>query len=525
MRLLGAGVKMARGEKDWYKVLETVQKCIRLAQGTNNPHEKALAWSKAREIATKNGILNYFTEREMHMATGDRDRDDRRGRDDDRGRGRDDDRDRGRDGDRGGSRPGFKYRERSTEAVNKRATQQGGMYDSIILPKFPTFTPAEGVNELRILPPTWDDVEKYGDHYGTDIYIHRNVGPDGQTYLCRAKMLGEECAICDARHDLEAAGAPLEESNELKVGKQVALYVIDRKDESAGPLVWTMSWTLDKDIAILSVDRKTGKAVLVDDPNDGFDIEFMREGKGLKTKYNGMQIARRPSPISENSKLQDRWLQFIQDNPIPSTFQFYENEYMKTVYSGKKEEKDPMEERDRRPGRHDDDRGRDRDRGRDDDRGGRDRDDRRGRDEDRRGSDRDERPSRDRDDDRGRGRDREEPRGRDDDRGRDRDDTRRDPDKKDDARGRGKDRDEGRDNSKGDERGERAPRERMQGRDRDRGKERDEPSGKKGADLDDDIPSEGRKDKGGSGDDEDGPKGDAGNARDRLRERLAKSRK
>lgn len=243
----------------------------------------------------------------------------------------------------------FVYTPRDTSAVQKRATQQGGMYDTFFDSRFTKFKADAGYNCIRILPPGWEGA----DHFGYDYFLHSNVGPDNSQYLCLDKMAdlanskgleGGRCPICEERRRLEREGE-IEEANQMKASRRVGVWVIDRNNERDGPKFYDMSWTMDKDIASLQINKRTGEAILIDDPEEGYDFEFQREGTGLNTRYIGKQIARQQSPISDDRKQQDAWLEFISDHPIPDALNFYDYEYIAKVFSGKAPvEKDEEEE-------------------------------------------------------------------------------------------------------------------------------------------------------------------------------------
>lgn len=295
----------------------------------------------------------------------------RGGRDDDRGgrRGRDDD-DRG--GRRGGSR--FQYRERDASSARKRAESSGKDFDRYLQDVADAYAVNDGDNVVRLLPPTWDDAE----HYGHDIYVHYEIGPDKGTYLCLNKMKGEKCPICEERKRAQNEGDE-EYAKKLEPKKRVLVYVIDRNKEKEGIKVWAMPWTLDRDIVKVSVDKRTGEVLPIDHPDDGYDVMFERTGKGPRTEYVGVSIDRKSSPLDD-----DKALDFAQEHPLPTLLKFYSYDHIASVFGGGSPSAGG---RDR--GRDDDD---DDDRGRSgssrSDRGGRDRDDRgsgrRGDDDDRR---------------------------------------------------------------------------------------------------------------------------------------------
>lgn len=282
-------------------------------------------------------------------------RDDDRGRrrsrdDDDRGRGRDRDDDRGsrrgRDDDRGGRRGGFQYHERSADSYKRRGEQGGSDFDKYLNDAIKMYKTAEGDNTIRILPPTWNDAE----HFGYDIYVHYGVGPDNQTYLCLHKMKGEPCPICDERERAQKDGDQ-EYADKLKPAKRVLVYIIDRNNEKDGPVVWSMPWTVDRDLCKLVVDKRTGELLPIDHPEKGYDVEFERKGKGDRTQYIGLAIARRESDLGNS-----RWLDQIQEHSIPDSLIFYEYDHIAKVFGGSsgKRSHNRDDDRDRGRGKGDD---------------------------------------------------------------------------------------------------------------------------------------------------------------------------
>jgi hypothetical protein len=307
-----------------------------------------------------------------------RDRDDDRGRDRDRSSSRDRDDDRGsrsrsredeRGGSRGASRGGFSYQRRSAEQVNKRASMGGKDFDVLFRDDIPSFKPNDGPNTVRILPPTWPNP----DHYGLDLWVHYGIGPDNQAYLCLHKMKGEACPICEEHERARRAGEDEDYVKSLEPTRRVLMYLVDRDHEKDGVQAWAAPWTIDRDITKISVDRRTQDVLPIDDPDDGYDVEFERTGKGMTTKYVGVAIARRESPLGKAA-----WLDFAVENPLPDMLVYMDYDHIAKVLGGggghrTRAEKDG-DARDRRDDR--DSRSRDRD---DDRRGSRDRD----RDEDR----------------------------------------------------------------------------------------------------------------------------------------------
>jgi hypothetical protein len=332
-----------------------------------------------------------------------------RGRD--RGGDRDDDREErgGRGGaSRGGGKSkggGFSYRGRSGEEVARRAKQSSGRYDSFLTEEVTWYKPHDGENHVRIIPwlngddPDFDAlIEKWGSHWGIDIIVHRNVGPDNGTYLCNDKMNGEPCPPCDAYRDGE---------DDLRGSDRVLCWLVDRKAEKSGVQLWAMPLGNSKDISAVSQVKGSGAVLLIDDPEEGYDIYFEREGEKKRTKYKRFEVDRDPSPLHENEKKQADWLEYVTERRLPDLLKFYDAEYLDKVLSGQssksEDDEDGGGERSSRRGRGRDDgeeETSDRRRGRDSDRGS----SRRGRGGDDGEEEASERPSR-----RGRGEPEEEP--------------------------------------------------------------------------------------------------------------------
>lgn len=225
----------------------------------------------------------------------------------------------------------FKYRERSREEVDRRAAQQGGLYDNYFKPHIPApFTPQKD-NLIRFLPPTWEGAE----HYGLDIWIHYNIGADNQAYLCLDKNPagGGNCPLCAETARAQKAGDD-DYASKIKAVKRVLVWVIDRDNEKDGPKPWASAWTIDRDISALTIDKRSGEVLLIDHPQKGYDVEFRKDGKGERTRYTAFAIARKSTPLSDDEKTEEEWLDYITENPLPSILNFYSAEHIQKVFDG-----------------------------------------------------------------------------------------------------------------------------------------------------------------------------------------------
>jgi hypothetical protein len=269
----------------------------------------------------------------------------------------------------------FKYNARTVEDVQRKAKQSSGRYDSFLTDEVSWFKPKSGENVIRLLP--WLNAadkdfkaldKKWGNHWGIDIIVHNNVGPDNGAYLCLDKMNGEPCPICDAwRTDGIDA---------IKPGDRVLCRLIDRNEEKSGPQVWSMPLGVSKDISAVSIDKKGGGLLLIDDWEEGYDVFFDKEGEKLRTQYKRISLDREASRLAGSEAQEEDWLDQVFDKPLPDLLKFYPAEYLDKVLSGQKEAGGEDEPRERLSRRRDSDDGeaiapsRDRRRRSEDDTGG-----------------------------------------------------------------------------------------------------------------------------------------------------------
>lgn len=229
---------------------------------------------------------------------------------------------------RGGTTPSqgrFTYQRRDTDTLAQRTqTYAQGGRDNYVESTIQTFTPQKGDNWLRILPPTWDNPK----HYGHDVWVHYGIGPDRLAYLCLEKNGKGDCPICLERAELARKGLE-EAASELRPTYRIAVYIIDRKATEKGVMLWTMPMRIDQELVTLTQDKRTGEILWIDDPYQGYDIEFTRSGEGIHTQYSGVRIGRNPSPLDN-----DVALDFAIKHPIPGIFIYSTPEVIEKALSG-----------------------------------------------------------------------------------------------------------------------------------------------------------------------------------------------
>lgn len=233
--------------------------------------------------------------------------------------------------DRQQRRPRFQYQERSVDDMKERIERRNSRYDSIFKGGFQTWKPAQGYNNIRFLPPTWDNAR----HYGFTIWQHGFIGPDQGSYLCIQKMQGKPCPICNEARRAQAAGDD-DERYKHQASERVLTWILDREGEDpTKPLLFHMSKTQDTDILSLCYNHKTKAPLWIDNPDVGFDVSFQRTGTTkTNTKYTGYLISRDASPLSEDPRVQQQILDRIEDNPLDTVLQYYPGDYLAKALMG-----------------------------------------------------------------------------------------------------------------------------------------------------------------------------------------------
>ena len=225
---------------------------------------------------------------------------------------------------------GFRYQKRSKDDVRERANMKGGNFDQYIKPKFKMWKPKDGKNLIRILPPTWDKAK----HYGFDIFVNYGIGADNQSYLSLSKMLNEKDPLLEAKRVAEREGNK-DLAKALSPNQRICYWLIDRNEEDEGPQLWPAPFTFDRDLANVCFDEDTKEVVFIDDPETGCDVRFYKEGALLKTKYDPLKIKlMKPCSLHEDEGLQNEWLDFIQENPVPECLNYYSYDHISNVYDG-----------------------------------------------------------------------------------------------------------------------------------------------------------------------------------------------
>lgn len=221
----------------------------------------------------------------------------------------------------------FKYVKPTREQLLARTEQKAQIIDPAINPKFPVFRPKQGKNCVRYLPPTWEGHKGWPSF---DAMMHRNIGADNSSYLCLRRHLREPCPICEEHDALQEEG-DTEGAKQLYARKTRIAWILDRNDIEKGPQIWVYGFTYDEDIAHRAVGYKAGNEIIPQDPDEGFDLYFIRGNEKPYPKTTGFEFDRDPTPIDDDPQWQRYFLDFVDKNRIPDVLLYYDYDHIYDV--------------------------------------------------------------------------------------------------------------------------------------------------------------------------------------------------
>jgi len=178
-----------------------------------------------------------------------------------------------------------------------------------------------GDNFLRMLP-----AQSPADDFGYDIHVHYNIGVEKfkSAFLCREKMLGEACPMCEESKKLYQAGRS-EDAKAFKVTERTLFFVIDRDKEEEGVKIYdSPTSSVGHNVINLCQNRRTKDITDISDPLEGFDVIIVREGLGKNnTKYTSVQLDHPSTPLGNDKQIEE-YLKVIPEFKEVLNFQDYD---------------------------------------------------------------------------------------------------------------------------------------------------------------------------------------------------------
>lgn len=187
------------------------------------------------------------------------------------------------------------------EAFKKTAQKikepyKGGAFKPYIVPEWPAFVPHDGENKIRFVRPLEFEELNY---YGLEVHFHREVGPNKDYFLCMNRMAKKKCYICEQQtSDLWDMNRDLAKS--LYPDVRFLFWILDlNSDEPEKLLLWSCPKTLAENIMAQSHRKSSDTYIDISHPTTGIPIFFDRAGKGLQTKYTGIQLDDKPTTLPD----------------------------------------------------------------------------------------------------------------------------------------------------------------------------------------------------------------------------------
>jgi len=165
--------------------------------------------------------------------------------------------------------------------------------------EFPQFKCKEGEHYIDIIPyiaGKRDPLTKEGKGtYVLDLWVHRGVGPNENSYVCPARNYGDPCPICEHVKELRRKDDVDDDLlKELYPKRRVVYNVVcmdDEKEEAKGVQVWEVShYLMEANISPLIKGGRGGGVNLFSDPDEGKSIRFEVQGSGTNTRYKGHRL-------------------------------------------------------------------------------------------------------------------------------------------------------------------------------------------------------------------------------------------
>jgi hypothetical protein len=155
-------------------------------------------------------------------------------------------------------------------------------------------------------PEVHADRMDIGDEdYFLEYWVHSRIGPGGdKSVICRERMYGEACPVCEYRKELEKQGATDDEIRALYARHRVAYNVINLDDRKKGIQVFEVSFSLFHKELKSKLNRNPEGWFDFSDIEDGKTIRFYSEstsGGGFKyNSYKDFSFEDRKRQYSEN---------------------------------------------------------------------------------------------------------------------------------------------------------------------------------------------------------------------------------
>jgi len=183
---------------------------------------------------------------------------------------------------------------------------------------------------------------------GLDIWIHRNIGIQENSYVCLLSTYGEPCPICEYRQDLikQQDDGLKEDIAALKPSRRYVFNIVCRdnpKEEAKGVQLWDVSqYTFHKPLIEAAKLPRGGGQLIFQSPTKGKSVCF--DAKNVKSRdqeFVSFNFIDRDAPIDD--ELLEKIICIDEFIEVPSYEELYEV-LQQGINAPKKEEEEEIPE-------------------------------------------------------------------------------------------------------------------------------------------------------------------------------------
>lgn len=172
-----------------------------------------------------------------------------------------------------------------------------------------TWRPKEGVNPIRVLPPTREYFDDFIDYFALTFHIHyfRQQGYDTEVTRC-LRDKHEYCPACEMAQKFRDSDDPAlkETAGDIKRVERHAMNILDLEDPESGIQPYHCGYTVHNEILEYIASPRWGDII---DPRDGHDIDLkLTPASKSRSGYNSYSVQPNPDRTTVVSALPENWM-------------------------------------------------------------------------------------------------------------------------------------------------------------------------------------------------------------------------
>jgi len=181
--------------------------------------------------------------------------------------------------------------------------------------------------------------------FSLEVFVHRGVGPNEDSYVCLNRTYRKRCPICDYQAELRESDADDDTIKALNPTKRTIYNVVHcdaPSDRAKGVQIFDVShWLFTIPLEEFAHKKREGGEVAYADIDDGKIINFQQSGSKRTLKYTAFEFKNRPELTEEEL---DNAVSLDELVHIPTYDEVHE-----AFWAAKEEEEAPAKEEERKP--------------------------------------------------------------------------------------------------------------------------------------------------------------------------------